>query len=80
MENMSIFDNGIHEIIVLLQFLRMLLPWLVIFGKLIENLIAMNNFKNLEDFMDILVIGQFYETTWKVNCVFRIHLICELLM
>ena len=70
MENMSIFDNGIHEIIVLLQFLRMLLPWLVIFGKLIENLIAMDNFKNLEDFMDILVIGQFYETTWKVNCVF----------
>ena len=58
--NMIIFDNGFHEIIVLLQFLKMLLPWLITFGKLMENLIAMNDFKDLENFIDdctmILVI------------------------
>ena len=43
---------------------------LVRFGKLIKNLIAMNDFKDLKNFIDILVIGQFYETTWKVNRVF----------
>ena len=38
---MNSFDNGFHEIVVSLQYLKMhmLLPWLVIFGKLIENII-----------------------------------------
>ena len=31
---------------------------------------ARNDFKDFENFMDILVIGKFYETTWKLNCVF----------
>jgi len=34
---MNSFDNGFHEIVVLLQFLKM--HRLVIFGKLIENII-----------------------------------------
>ena len=42
--SLNSFDNGFHEIIVLLQFLKMLLPWLVKFGKLIENIIDNERF------------------------------------
>ena len=66
--SLNSFDNSFHYLWYYLEILKMFC--LVLFGKLIENLIARNDFNDLENFMDILVIGKFYETTWKVNYVF----------